>query len=689
MADNEVKWYQKSLRRLLVDMHIPDWDEYFLKDFSAERYADMLALAKVDTAELYAGSCLGLCYWPTKIGIQHRQLHGRDLLGENVEACRKRGMKIQIYLNVWCRAVYEAHPEWRIVLADGKTSGEDSRFGHCCINTPYRQYFLDLFGELVSRYECEGYWIDMIGIYWPCYCAGCREKFLKKTGNIELPRKENWTDPLWRAYADFQSESLNDFAAEITAVARKHDPKRTVTFQTASIRRPSSGGIREKFLQAGDYLAGDFTGDRIEQSFISKYFSALSSHHPMEFMTPRCETLNFHTSERPFENMLMRAYAAITNQTSFTLIDAIDPAGTLNRGFYERARKLNEAYAEYEGYIDGASRPLYDIGLFYSPDSTVDIDKEKPDYFPSWGKDTRASIQMLSQDHQLFYFVRGSDPEQWKNVPVIYVSDCMFLSEAECAALEKYVEDGGCLIATKRTSLYDPADGSRRADFRLAKLLGVHFRKMTDLDITYIAPAKENSLADVTADYPLQLDGTQAEITADPDTEVIATLTLAKTTFEEKRKFYSALSNPPMVRTDSPAIVVHRYGKGKTMYIAGSIEKNMMACHFRVMNRLIRSFQPAKMLETNAPPCLECTVFDQADKQRLLLSCLNLPAELPVIPLHEVEFKLCMPSGMKVKKVTLAPEEKDYPFAFEDGVLKLQVPVLNRFMMFNIGYSKS
>ena len=48
---NEQKWYQKSLRRLLVDMHIPDWNGDFLKEISPENYAEMLALAKVDTAE--------------------------------------------------------------------------------------------------------------------------------------------------------------------------------------------------------------------------------------------------------------------------------------------------------------------------------------------------------------------------------------------------------------------------------------------------------------------------------------------------------------------------------------------------------------------------------------------------------------------------------------------------------------
>ena len=682
----ELKWYQKSLRRLLVDMHIPDWNGDFLKEISPENYAELLALAKVDTAEIYACSCLGLCYWPTKIGIQHRQLRGRDLLGELIAACRKRGMKIQIYLNVWTRAVYEAHPEWRIVLENGQTTGENSRFGHCCINTGYRQFFLDLFSELASSYDCEGYWIDMIGTYWPCYCPECRKEYLRRTGRIELPRKVDWTDPAWRDYAKFQSDSLNDFAADIKAAARKYGPERTVTFQSFTLTRENGNGIREKFLNAGEYLAGDFTGDRIDQSFISKFFSSLSSHHPMEFMTPRCESLDYHTTERDFENLLMRAYASLLNQTSFTLIDAIDPVGTLDRRFYEHARQLNETYGAYESCIDGESRPVCDMGIYYSPDSAVNLDGSDHSDRSPWHKTSMNLIRTLMRQHQLFHFVHGSDADRLKKFPIIWLSDCMFLNEEECTALEQYVEDGGRLIATFRTSLYNP-DGSMRKDFRLAKLFGIHFRKLTDLNVTYIAPVKKNTLDGITAAYPLQINGRQAEISADPDAEVIGTLTRALSTFDEKRHFYAALSNPPMVRTDSPAIVRHCFGRGETLYIAGNLEMHVMDCHRKVLLGLLRSFQQGKIVETNAPPCVECTLFDQTERHRMIFSCLNQPMELPVIPLHDLYFKLRLPDGVKVRSVHQVPDNEPYPAAEQGGILELKIKELGSFAMFRIEYN--
>ena len=53
---NDAMWFDRSFRRGLVDMHIPDWDPAFLRDFSAETYAECMALAGFDTVEIYAGN---------------------------------------------------------------------------------------------------------------------------------------------------------------------------------------------------------------------------------------------------------------------------------------------------------------------------------------------------------------------------------------------------------------------------------------------------------------------------------------------------------------------------------------------------------------------------------------------------------------------------------------------------------
>ncbi|RKZ71507.1 MAG: hypothetical protein DRQ57_18555, partial [Gammaproteobacteria bacterium] len=70
------KWYEEALRRNVVDMHIPDWNEKFMTEFDPEKYVEMLKLAKAQSAVLYAHSHAGPCFYPTKAGHMHKNLNG-------------------------------------------------------------------------------------------------------------------------------------------------------------------------------------------------------------------------------------------------------------------------------------------------------------------------------------------------------------------------------------------------------------------------------------------------------------------------------------------------------------------------------------------------------------------------------------------------------------------------------------
>ncbi len=60
--------YQLGYRRMLVDMHIPEWDPAFLSKYDPAVMAEMFTRAHLSSAMLYCKSHAGLCYWPTKAG---------------------------------------------------------------------------------------------------------------------------------------------------------------------------------------------------------------------------------------------------------------------------------------------------------------------------------------------------------------------------------------------------------------------------------------------------------------------------------------------------------------------------------------------------------------------------------------------------------------------------------------------
>lgn len=686
-------WFQKSLHRLLVDMHIPDWKEEFLKDFSADNYAEMMKLAKVDTAILYTGNCLGLCFFPTKVGFPHKSLKGRDLVGEVLEACRKREINTQLYLNVWSRAAYEAHPEWRVIMYDGQGTADhySNRFGICCPNTGFGKYFLELLGELADRYETCGYWIDMIGNYTYCLCPACQERFRKETSYDSLPGKVDWNDPCFLTFMECRSRWLGEFAKAIYDTVKKKYKERTVTLQTASIGHGCASGLKEDFFQSSDFLAGDFTGGSTEQSSICKLFHALSKYRPIEFMTPRCETLNHHTTPRSYDSLFMRSYAAIANQASFTLIDAIDPYGTLDRRFYEKAAGINSSYARYAKYISGSTELKMDVGIFWSLESLIDPFStqtvEDASNKPPWHfNDTRQLLAgLLQSEHLLFGFVKGKSPEELAKVPLIILNNTSSLTNKECALLEEYVCNGGCLYASGTSSLFDPEKGMR-SDFALAKVFGVHTKGERSRKIAYIAPAFEDALPGVTREYPLMLNEEVMLVERDPDTLLMGDLMLSISTPEERFQFGSAISNPPMISTEHPVLVRHKYGRGEVIYCAGELEKLPFDFHKKVFGGLLKSLLRNNIVETNAPNFVECTLFDDPEKNRYLFSCLNLPKDLPPMPIPDLYFHVRLPGDKKVKRVLLAPEEKPIPFTQEDGLIKLENIQLSEFALFLLEY---
>lgn len=683
-----VNWNGKYLKRLLVDMHIPDWNHDFLADYSPERMAEFMSKSNTDVAQFSGGSCLGLCFWPTKVGYPHKCLNGRDILGSTLQAYHDKGLPSQIFLNTWNRAAYDAYPEWRMVMPDGKGTVDgtydNGRFGLCCHNSPYGAFFIELLREIVPAYKTDGYWIDMVG-WWNviCKCPSCQKKFGRP-----IPEIIDWNDPEWCAFVKFREDTLNEFVTAIRDTIKQLAPDCAVAFQTGSFHMGwTGGGNKPGFYRCGDYLAHDLTGEKFEQIYCSKMYTALAKSHPVEFMVSRCIHLSHHTTSRSQEELSVIAHAAVANQTSFTLIDALDPCGTVDEKFYLRAAEIFRKYEPYEKYIKPDTVPVADCAIYYSADSQLDARKKGNirDLASAMSPNTVRFANMaktLSEKHILFSFADAES--DLSRFPALILSDCSRMSEAECQKIREYVANGGTLYVSADTSLFDPEKGMRK-DFALADVFGVHTNGEITQKVTYIAPTENSLTAEYcTRKYPVMLEGAQNEITADT-AEILGTLTLPCSDPTEKDRFGSAISNPPWIWTDAPALTCNRYGKGKVIYCAGKLEENIYPIHRDLFAALVASLS-GRMIQTDAAPWVECTLFDDPAEKCYYLSLLNRPADLPPPALFGISVDLTLPVGKTAAKVVLAPEGREIPFESTGSKLHINVEHLNEFALFVIQY---
>ena len=111
-AESATQRYRNSYRRLLIDMHIPDWDERFLSEYDPSAAVAAAAAAGATGLMVYFQSHVGLCNWPTRSGEQHQAFRGRDPMAETVDAAAKLKLPLCAYYSVnFNNWAYLKHPE--------------------------------------------------------------------------------------------------------------------------------------------------------------------------------------------------------------------------------------------------------------------------------------------------------------------------------------------------------------------------------------------------------------------------------------------------------------------------------------------------------------------------------------------------------------------------------------------------
>lgn len=683
------KWFTHSYRRNLVDMHIDDSDPRYMSRYDPVKYVDNLILAGMDTAILYAGSCLGICYWPTKAGHMHSGLMGRDILKETIAECRRRGLRVNVYYNIWSRWAYDNYPEWRYRNGAGKgmfVESDHQRYGLCCSNTAYSDYVIKQIADLCENYDMDGLWIDMIGWFGGvCFCDACKARYQKETGK-SFPQTIDWRNSEWREFQKHREAWYAGFAKSIRSTALRFKPEISVTFQSASWAMGWYVGLSQELYRQSDYLAGDFYGDPIEQSFVCKYLESLSENKPIEFMTSRCPTLLEHTTTKPKELLEAQAFASIANNAACVFIDAIDPDGSVHAEPYRTMRPIFAQTSVYEPFIGPQLRHLSDVAVYvdlYSLASMKDngrpIGENSPDHVPV--KELFQIARTLIHNNIPYSVATRKDLDALGRYQLLIIPDAFLLDKEEADAIRKYVADGGAIYVSKNTSLIH-GDG----DFLLSDVMGVSKIGETEECVTYLSPADGYpGLSPYSASSPLTIDDTQAIVNAHKNAEILATITLPYTPVNDPFQYSSAISNPPGRPTGWPALVRNRYGKGTSLYCAGILESMINQAQSDVFAGLIRSLLPKPpYFVTDAPKPIEIIVYEDEPAKRLVISILNFQSELPNLPVNGIHVAVRM-DGRPFRYLKLVGKQ-DVPCEIRDGFIHFTVAHIDTYQMYLIGY---
>lgn len=696
--------YLDSRRRLLLDMHIPDWDDGFLASYDPRELAGLYRLAGADGALLYCKSHLGLNYWPSPVGGIHRVARERDLVGEAKSALEGAGIAVAAYHSVifdnWAA---QHHPEWRIVPASRAVGSEwtvlGHRYGTMCPNHPeYVKYEKAQIRALLERFEFDTLWLDMA--FWTavCVCEACADRFRGEHG-LELPAVIDWSDRVWTTFQSARERWIAGFAADLMATARNVRPGIALTHNLAPGLRGWFQGQRAQDAALDDFAAGDLYGGFDEQVFVLALMRGFRRPARPEFMTTRTRDLFNHSSTKTEHEMLTQAFAAVASDSAFLFIDAVDPSGRLNGEVYERIGRVFAATRGVEAETGGTE--ITDVAVYYSDDSRIESTGANAAGFgpvaeaiPGGGSHHQdavmGAVRALRRGHIPFSVVTRLDNDRLGEFSVIVLPDARRLSAEDVSAFRAYVAGGGRLYASGGSSLL-LSDGTATGDFFLADVFGCRVIGSEDGVMAYLRPGTDG-LASAMAPEPYLPIGQRLpspsgsgtplgipRIAAAGGARVLARITLPfgypSDGTLEGRDFASIHSSPPWNDTSHPALLVNDFGEGRALYSSAPVEATGSPAHEAVFLHLLNhELGLDSRLTAVGHPQVWVTGFDQPDRGRILVSALRLAEDAPRAA-EPMEIRIRIPAGTMVAAVRSVSSGKPCRWSMDGAVASIDVAV--------------
>ncbi len=696
--------YLGTRRRMLLDMHIPDWEPEFLSRYDPQALADLYVVAGAEAVMVYAKSHMGLCNWPTAVGRMHANLRGRDVLGEIVDALHARGILVCGYHSVgFDNDVAERHPEWRVRAAEASDGRPfpfiGPRYGVLCLNNPdYRAYEAAQVTDLLSRYRFDAYFTDMVFWGGACACEICVRRFAEESG-YGFPVGMDWNAPDWSAFARARQRWSEEMYAGLYEVIRGLAPDIPVYHNFAAALGGWLPGVSLSGFRRDTFVGGDMYGDRDEQLLVCKLMRTVTGSRPPEYMTSTTPALRDHVAVKSERGLLKQAFGAAAQDCAFLLIDAIEPDGTVAADLYELAGRVFRQTAPYQEYLGGA--PLEQAGVYYSPDANVDLDGD-PLAATASARHRRAAVgacRALQRAHIPFGVLSPQQLGELDRWDVIVLPDVVRMSADEVAAFRGYVDRGGRLYASGGTSLAD-LDGNRFDDFALGDVFGVRRTGTEQGDVVYLTPSSpdlaeairpQRHLAhQARSDARLKIVGTPVPRLANAGAAPLATLTLPYAypdpgTLDDHR-FASIHSSPPFRRTEHPAIV--SAADGRVVYSAVPIEATQLPGHERTFARLVRGLIGDSPIDADAPSTMWIEVYDQPEHDRVAVMLLDHTTE-DDSPAAAATIVMSPPEGHAWTAVRRAPDGIELGWRrLPDGSAEVRVDGIDPFALITLHRSR-
>jgi hypothetical protein len=655
-------------RQIHLDFHtsplIPDVGT----EFDAEAFAEALAEARVNWVTLFGKCHHGMSYYPTKAGVMHPGLKF-DLLGAQIEACKRRGLATPVYISVRVdQHIGMTRQDLVCRLEDGKlwgpNAGQASWYQICLNNREYIDYVAAQTEEVLRGYDADGIFYDMC--YFPpdpgCFCEKCLAR-LQSSGHHRTDRD---------AHRAQTFQILREYTTRLSKLCRDIRPNATTFFNS----RVTPNVHRELDVLTHLEIESLTTGGWGYLYFPAWSRLVRSYPRPLQGMTAR-----FHKSWADFGGLKTEAqldYEAATIVATGGVVnigDQLHPRGKLDRGAYAIIGEVFKKVEAIEPYCRDA-KPLADIAVLLLPEALA-------------GANVIAGVPMLKMNpsYEGAAAVLAALKQQWNgetpdrdnlaNYKLVIIPDQGVLDAAMQAKLQTYIANGGTVLFSHEATLADGAAFALPAS-------PVAYREPCPYTPSYL---KLGSL--LGAGLPeTEFVNYRAAAYVTPVNNAEPLGELWQPYFNRAPEHFSSHAQTPVDKATGYPVGALSADR-KLAYLAPAVFRGYREDAFYIYKemvaRLLEILLPEPLVRpgANVPPAMEISALQQAEPNRFVVHLVNFQPQRrtaaneyieAAVPVNDVEFALR--TEVAPQRVVLAPSEAPLVFRQEGAYCHVTVPTV-------------
>ncbi|MBD3392459.1 MAG: hypothetical protein GF418_10285 [Chitinivibrionales bacterium] len=690
-------WYNENLRIVQILLVEPDavgLDPKAVVKYLKDAHANCLVINGGGIVDFFANDL--------ELANPNPFMKG-DILAQVAEECKKSDIRViaRVDFRGGTKSQFDKHPDWFVVDCDGKprTLGYTTPpLYWSCYNGKYRNvYGESLIRALLDRYPIDGIWYNSVHSEGPCYCAACAEKYREATGE-DIPRvpntQEDYAGPEMARYRQEKEKSADEFLSRTRDVVKSHGDDKAFAaevFGMYNVATPQVSGI-DLYMTAGYFdflLSVAFAGTDKSISYPGSIVRFLKSLNPDKEAIVLTGT-NRNSHRYAMENAVeLKTWCWEAVGAGGGLWNAVIGGQSPDKARDTRnAHLLDEHYsfqAESSALLAGLE-PVAEVKLFYSQPTKA--------HFPQgFGSAVRGAERVLVENHYQYSFVPDINFSEsaLSGVKVLVLPDVAALSGEHIDVIREYVQGGGNLIASSRTSLFDE-NGASRSDFGLADALGCSFtgeEKDTRAN-GYQLIRRRHEIVKSGEGSDVLLNGGHTLLCTIPQgssAEAICTMTPDMTRQPPEKSWLESWE------TDYPTMVVNEFGNGKVVFFPHQIfqlcEKDGHDDFTQVIkDTLDYLLGGARLIETNAPPSAHvCLTRSRRDNKSCVLSITNTTSA-PSRPIEQIvplsNIKVSARIGTVKESSVLTPQSDVLVKSTGKNAVSVDIPRLEDFVSLHI-----